>query len=420
MPRDDSSESDQSNQATPLPWTNGGPKEHNNQQQATPSQAVADINFIYKGKVIDMKRMEKIKASLPDGVDLRIAKNGELSFRARFRMQGYPERSKTFSDKDLAESWLNEHKRAATIGLHLPAYKPELKTLKDAIEKYLKQILPLKPKNARNTKRHLLFWIKELGDYALTAITPELIGNIRDRMLQEEISPGKLRAGTTVTRYLGAISHLFSVAKNEWGWINENPVSKVRKPSPSPGRTRFLSQNEINTLLQSCKESPCVHLYPIVVLGLSTGMRSGEIHSLTWKQIDFQHNQIILPLTKNNEPRAVPLVGYAYDTLFQLYDSQPGEALLFPSPTIPKKPLDTRKAWKNALKRANLNGNDIVLHTLRHTTASHLALKGKSLHDIASLLGHKDLKVTRRYAKLTNPYKSQMVNELNREFFHEQ
>jgi len=362
-----------------------------------------------------MKRLEKIKQRLPDGVDLRLAKDGTLSFRARFRVKGYQTESQTFSDKDLAEKWLNEKKRTAEIGLHLPSYKEKLYTLREAVEKYLSQILPLKPRNAKNTRRHLLFWVKELGDCALSTITPDMIAAIRDRMLKEEVHPGKLRAPATVTRYLGALSHLFSVAVKEWEWLNENPLGKVRKPAQSPWRTRFLSQDEIVSLLQACKESKCPHLYPIVVLALSTGMRSGEIHSLRWDQIDFKHSQILLPITKNGEAAAVPLVGHALELLLSLHKNQPGNSLLFPSPTIPTKPIETKKAWATVLRKANITG--VVFHTLRHTTASHLALMGKSLHDIASLLRHKDIQVTRRYAKLTNPYKANMVNALDEVFF---
>lgn len=75
MPQDDSlPESHPSVGATPIPWITGGPKEHGNQHQTTVSLPVADKNFIYKGRVIDMKRLEKIKQRLPDGIALHIAK----------------------------------------------------------------------------------------------------------------------------------------------------------------------------------------------------------------------------------------------------------------------------------------------------------------------------------------------------------
>lgn len=140
MPKDDLTiGSNPSDGATPLPWTNGGPKGHSNQQQAT----VTDKNFIYKGRVIDMKRLEKIKLRLPDGVDLRIAKDGSLSFRARFRVKGYQTESQTFSDKDLAEKWLIEKKRAAEIREHI-SFSTIKKGLKAICSKehYLPEYLP--------------------------------------------------------------------------------------------------------------------------------------------------------------------------------------------------------------------------------------------------------------------------------------
>ncbi len=401
---------------TPLAWAIGGPKDDGIPGHPTLNQANADQIFILEGKVIDMKRLEQISKRLSKGIDLRIAKDGTLTFRARFRRKGQPLLSQTFPDHKLAEHWLQEQKRSALIGLHLPEMKTKTIIFKDAVDRYIKSILPLKPKNAHNSKRHLLFWVKELGDRPLFSITPEQIAAVRDRMLQEEIQPGKLRSPTTVIRYLGDLSHLFTVAIKEWGWIRDNPVSKIRKPQQGQGRTRFLSRDEIKLLLDAAQKSKCAVLYPIIVLALSSGMRRGEILGLRVKNVDIEHEQIILETTKNGDSRCVPLVGLTFDVLKELVKDKPNTALLFASPTIPNQPIDITKAWDNARRRAGLE-KGVVFHSLRHTTGSHLALRGKSLHDIASLLGHKDIRVTARYSHLTNPYKAQMVKEISEDFF---
>lgn len=400
-------------------WTNDGPKRDDVPHSITSSQANADPYFLLKGRVIDMARLNQIKKNLPKGIDLRIAADKSLSFRARFRRKGQPVLTQSFSDPKVAEKWLNEQKRNAEIGLHLPQHKTKRKTFREAVDHYIERIIPLRPKSGHVTKMHLLFWAKEFGDYALHAITPEMVAKVRDRMLSEITNRHKQRASATVKRYLAALSRLFSIAVKEWQWIHDNPVSKIQKPAEAKARTRFLSQEEISKLLISCKQSKCRHLYPFVVLALSTGMRRGEILGLRWQNIDYEHNQIILDTTKNGDPRCPPLSSFAKEVLQEHYKGEPLNNLIFVSTTNPKTSIDLKRSWGYALERAGLQDQGIVIHSLRHTTASHLALHGKSLHDIASLLGHKDLQVTRRYAHLTNPYKAKMVEDLSESMFKE-
>jgi hypothetical protein len=54
----------------------------------------------------------------------------------------------------------------------------------------------------------------------------------------------KNRAPATVVCYLAALSHLFTIAVNEWGWLEDNPMRKVTKPKEPRGRVRFLSEDE--------------------------------------------------------------------------------------------------------------------------------------------------------------------------------
>ena len=68
-------------------------------------------------------------------------------------------------------------------------------------------------------------------------------------------------------------------------------------------------------MLAACQESENPFLYAIVVLAISTGMRHGEIMNLTWDDVHLKRRQIVLQETKNNERRAVPIVGAALDQL---------------------------------------------------------------------------------------------------------
>ena len=115
------------------------------------------------------------------------------------------------------------------------------------------------------------------------------------------------RSPATVVRYMAAMSHAYSIAMREWQWVEDSPLRRVSKPKEPPARCRFLDDDERQALLVACKASTSPHLYTVVVLALSTGMRRGEILSLRWPQVDLARGRIVLDKTKNGDRRNVPL-----------------------------------------------------------------------------------------------------------------
>jgi integrase len=382
--------------------------------------STADPTYIIKSRVIDMKQLEALKKNLPKGIDIRISSNNVITFRARFRKRGHPEITQTFPDLKLAKHWLIEQNRNAMMGIHLPHLKASKRTLTEAVDRYLETVLPRKPGNADNTIRHLNWWKKQLGGFALSAIRPQMIAEKRDELSKGTVRGNQLRNPATVVRYLSHLSHLFTIACKEWEWVSENPVKKVSKPSVSPGRVRYLEKEEIKTLLDCTKQSKSKDLHAVVIIALGTGMRLSEIMNLRWEQVDVVNEVIKLSTSKNGDPRFIPLKGFVLETVKAKTDPRGIKAkdLLFPSPYDVKKPTDIRSAWETAIKKSGIQ--NFRFHDLRHTTASHLAMSGKGLHDIASLLGHKDLQVTRRYAHLSNAHKAKMVSELSTTLFEEE
>jgi integrase len=192
---------------------------------------------------------------------------------------------------------------------------------------------------------------------------------------------------------------------------------KISKPKISNGRTRFLNDDEKERLLSACRESASKGLYPIVILALSTGMRRGEIMNLKWSDIDLARGSILLQTTKNGERRFVPLVGIALDLLRSKYANQTLDSLVFPVPHSPCKPIDIRSAWESALNKANIF--NFRFHDLRHTAASYLAMNQASLLEIGTLLGHKTVQMTKRYAHLSNAHMHETITMLNTKLFND-
>ena len=153
----------------------------------------------------------------------------------------------------------------------------------------------------------------------------------------------------------------------------------------------------------------------VVVLALSTGARRGELLSLRWADVDLKRGMLTFRQTKNGETRAVPLAGYALELLTQHAKRRRLDTtLVFPDKTG-TRPLGIRDAFEGAVKRAGIT--NFHFHDLRHDFASNLAKNSASLLEIAEVLGHKTLQMTKRYAHLSEAHTAGVVARMNRAIF---
>lgn len=355
-------------------------------------------------------------------IDKRIAADGSISWRVRVRKQGYPTRTKSFTRKTDAQAWARQLEAKIDRGHAIPTQEASKRTLADAIDKYLLDVLPHKARNrnAANVKRHLNWWRDELGDYGLSAMTPAAVSEARDKLRRAANGAKgrgqKARSASTVNRYLVALSSVLRVAADEWLWIEATPMGKVKKLGEPRGRVRFLSDAERKALLAACRESASPVLYPIVVVALSTGMRQGEILGLTWDRVDLKRGAIVIEETKNGERRTVPLMGHAADTMraYRKTHRRIDTKLVFPSKDG-KKPAAFWQSWLRAVAKAELV--DFRFHDLRHSAASYLAMNGASITEIADVLGHKTLAMVKRYSHLTEQHTASVVERMNSAVF---
>jgi len=346
----------------------------------------------------------------------RSNENGKTTYRVKVRLRGYPSQTATFDRLTDAKKWASSTESAIREGRHFKTVEAKKHTFADLADRYIKDVLPTKPKSQAKQTMQLSWWKEQIGDYLLADVTPALIVKCRDNLSNSITRRGTQRSPATVVRYMSALSHAFTIAVNEWQWLEDSPVRKVKKPTESRGRVRFLDDTERAKLLTACKDSSNPWLYTCVVLALSTGMRQMELMKLTWPDVNLASQNIILHETKNGERRRVPVTGHALE-LLQLHSTkkQAHTQLLFPSKLNPSKPFSLRLPFERALKQAEIT--DFHWHDLRHCTASYLAMNGASLAEIAEVLGHKTLAMVKRYAHLSDGHVSSVVESMNAKIF---
>ena len=231
-----------------------------------------------------------------------------------------------------------------------------------------------------------------------------------DRLAQCNPKTGKPLSTSTVRLELALLSSLFTIASQEWGTCRDNPVARVRKPKPAPGRDRRLSrQEERRITAHFAQKNPELNI--IVQLAIETAMRQGELLSLTWQHIHWRAGTALLPETKNGTARSVPLSHKAISLLKQQqtatqHATEDGRVFTY-------RAAGLKSAWRLAIKALNITG--LTFHDLRHEAISRLVELGTlSDVEVSAISGHKSMAMLKRYTHLRMGHLTRKLNARRR------
>ncbi len=354
---------------------------------------------------------------------------GDVSFRAQVRVKGRPAESSTFPNRKEAKDWAASIESKIREGKHFPHARARRTGFAEVAQRYKDSVLVDMDASAiQHRSAHLDWWAQHFKGLTLAQITPDVVAEARDALAASTFTRGKpqtdketgvvtppkafKRGPGTVNRYLATLSHVFSMAVREWRLLDRNPVSDISKKKEPRGRTRFLSDDERNALLNACAKSGWPMLRALVLLGVTTGARRGELIGLRWADVDLRAGRALVRESKNDEQRTLPIVGKALEALrdLKLKNSARSEYVFAQPSGLPGPYEHFDSHWQAALVVAGIK--DFHFHDLRHTTASMLAAQGASLLEIADVLGHKTLAMVRRYSHLVSDHKTTVIEKL--------
>ncbi len=255
----------------------------------------------------------------------------------------------------------------------------------------------------RILKHHL---IPYFGEMKLDSITKRDIKHYRSRKLKEGYNP------KTINNHVAVLRRMLAEAE-ELNLIRYVP--SVRRLPVQAADFDFLTFEESERLVNNADEP----WKTMILLGLKTGLRQGELLGLQWRDIDFPTGRMmvnrsihrgVVGTPKSGRSRMVPLCDDVLNALkehrhnrglFVFCDKQ-GQPL---TDNLCKAPL--ARAWKKAGLRR------VGWHMLRHTFASHLVMCRAHIREVQELLGHADIRVTMRYAHLSPDLTRETVQRLN-------
>ena len=243
---------------------------------------------------------------------------GPNQFRARVR-RGDVNEYRTFETLEAAKRWQEQMVGKIAGHEYVDRSLERRTTLAELLKRYLKDETPKKkPSGALKEKYRINAWLREdFTKLPVVSIDPSYFTAWRDR----QVEAGK--APSTISNPMNIMSAVYKVARTEWGYKIDNPLTGIARPTPRPPREAFLNIKEEAVLLEHClAEGRPAWLYTMVKLAIWTAMRQGEIRQLKWEWINLEAGLLTLPadtvelgkkdgVVKNGASRSVVLLDEA-------------------------------------------------------------------------------------------------------------
>jgi integrase len=314
-------------------------------------------------------------------------------WQARVRRRGYPQQTKTFTHKAHAERWARDVEKQMDGGqFAAQAREAERVTLDEALARYAREVTAKKRSPQAEQSRIRSLRAHALAARFLTALRGTDFAAYRDELDERDL------AANTIRLHLAVISHLYTVARTEWGYAGlRNPLEDVAKPSTiGTERDRRLQDGELDRL-QLAEGAPA-WLPSILTLAVETAMRRSEIAGLTEEAIAGSVAR--LAMTKNGTARRVPLSPDALAAIAALRQLGGGRLRMPSADAISHAFMDARAA-------AGIT--DLRLHDLRHEAVSRLFERGLGIEEVAAISGHRTWSQLKRY---THPKAEKLAEKL--------
>ena len=170
-------------------------------------------------------------------------------------------------------------------------------------------------------------------------------------------------------------------------------------------RVRYLTEVEEQRLFQAMGDNQ--QLKDVVTVALHTGMRRGEIFNLKWFDLDFDRGLIQVRKTKTKLNRVVPMNARVREVFNQ---QRRASEFVFTSLKTGGRLKDVKKAFNTARIEAGIP--DFQLRDLRHSCATRLSDIGEELVTVAEILGHTDIRMTKRYSHGSRSESASLLEKL--------
>lgn len=323
--------------------------------------------------------------------------------QVQIRRKGFPTISRSFTNFADAKEWARHMERQADRGELGPDRKVlDTITLAELLSRYLDEVVPTKRHGETDTFALKLVLRHSISKKRLSDLSHIDFTSYRDERLKK-VSPATLK------RQLTPLRHMFRYAHDEWDIpLRDSPLSKVRLTEADKRRERRLREGELDRLLKAAGKTRNPFILPVVRFALETAMRRSEILALRIRDVDIERCTATIRMSKNGHSRTIPLSSLAVAILETTLAVMSDDAKASNERIFPITALALRLAWDRLTKRAKID--DLHFHDLRHEAISRFFEKGLTVPEVASISGHRDIRMLLRYAHAD---KGKLAEKLN-------
>jgi len=313
---------------------------------------------------------------------MSVTKRGQ-SWQAYITVNGERIR-KNFDSKVDAEAWEHLVRHSMKLGKPIPELNKfdNSYTLEEATDRTYKMHWA----GGKSEAKQILIMKELINYFGKHMPVSDITTSVIDDFIMEQKSKG--RANGTINRKLAALSKILRFA-HEHGKLENMPVFHRQKEGKN--RIRWINQDEELMIMKTLEQWGQIDILEAFIVSVDTGIRYSELLNIRTK--DIIKDGLYIGESKNEQPRLVPLTKRSREVLLMRSKNLEPNQRVFDF-----KYNWHRSIWERAKNHLGLD--DVVWHTLRHTTCSRLVQGGLPLPHVKDWMGHKTIITTMRYAHL--------------------
>jgi integrase len=263
----------------------------------------------------------------------------------------------------------------------------------------------------KKERQHFERWIKPVvGDLSFKMIGQIQAEKIKMKMQRKKLSP------RSIQYVMSTFRQVWNLAKELGYTQEESPSKKVKISQPDNKRSRYLTDEESESLLLRLREKSEL-VYGMALVSLDTGGRFSEVAKLRWSHINGESLRFVdTKKSGGTKSRTIPLTS----RLKEFFSSLPRKgSLVFPG-RDGQVLTEISSIFRTVVKNMGLNEgvtdkrDRVVFHSLRHGYASRMIQAGVDFYVVKELLGHSVIQMTERYSHINNGTLTDAVRQMEK------
>jgi integrase/recombinase XerD len=253
-----------------------------------------------------------------------------------------------------------------------------------------------------NTYRSVIgFFVDFAGDCDVNELSVSLVDRYAESLLKENLAPKTYRNRLIPIRSF--VSYLFSK-----DYLDLHP-SKLEVPPDTTEEANFLTPDELKRMLKACRN---MREYVVIMFFANSGLRVSELVNL--RKDDIYMRSVVVRLGKGRKNR-VTFIDHETDSTLKQYHSTLGYDSIYAFPNRSGSAISRQYITRIISEVSELAGINkrVSAHTLRHTFATSMLMKGSTIEEVQKMLGHANIRTTLIYLHFTNEYLHSRYDEVN-------